>query len=70
MITSAANKGWAGDLAITDLSLAGLPAASVIRSAKVATIEAVDAGPLGRISGALLKKVLARIATEIGCEVP
>jgi mRNA interferase MazF len=68
MITSAVNRGWDGDLEITNLTLAGLPAASVIRPAKIATIEAVDASSLGRISVALLRKVLARLATEIGIE--
>ena len=68
MITSAANRGWDGDLEITNLTLAGLPAASAIRPAKIATIEAVDASSLGRISAALLRKVLARLATEIGIE--
>src|SRR5687768_14266533 len=35
MITSAANRGWAGDVAITDLATAGLPAASIVRPAKI-----------------------------------
>jgi mRNA interferase MazF len=68
MITSAVNKGWNGDLEITNLELAGLPAASVIRPAKIATIEAGDATSLGRISAALLKKVVARLSAEIGVE--
>src|SRR3954454_5784005 len=47
MITSAANRGWAGDVAISDLAIAGLPAASIVRPAKIATIEARDAEQLG-----------------------
>ena len=47
MITSALNRGWAGDVAITDLKLAGLPAPSIVRPAKIATIEARDAERLG-----------------------
>jgi mRNA interferase MazF len=43
MITSAENRGWAGDVPVSDLALAGLPAPSVIRTAKIATIDAVDA---------------------------
>ena len=39
MITSAANWGWPGDAAVSDLRRAGLPALSVIRTAKIATIE-------------------------------
>jgi mRNA interferase MazF len=49
MITSAENRGWDGDVMVGDLDAAGLPAPSVIRTAKVATIEARDAEPLGRI---------------------
>jgi len=43
MITSAENRGWAGDVPVSDLALAGLPAPSVIRTAKIAIIDAVDA---------------------------
>lgn len=47
MLTSAANRGWPGDVAVSDLTTAGLPAASVVRRAKVATIEAQDAERIG-----------------------
>ena len=49
MVTSAANRGWLGDVAVSDLAAAGLPAASVIRSAKIATIEARDAERIGHL---------------------
>lgn len=49
MITSAENRGWQGDVAVEDLARAGLPAPSVIRCAKIATIEAGDAVGLGSI---------------------
>lgn len=49
MITSAENRGWPGDVAIRDLAMAGLPADSVVRTAKIATIEARDAEPIGSI---------------------
>jgi mRNA interferase MazF len=49
MITSAANRGWAGDVAITHLTAAGLPAASIVRPAKIATIDARDAERLGTL---------------------
>ena len=39
MITSAENQPWHGDVPIFDLATAGLPAPSVIRTAKIATIE-------------------------------
>ena len=47
MITSAIHRRWAGDVRISDLSLAGLPAASIVRSAKVATVEAPDVERIG-----------------------
>jgi len=49
MITSAANRGWPGDVSVSDLRVAGLPAASVVRPAKLATIEARDAEHLGTL---------------------
>src|SRR5690348_4705999 len=49
MITSAANRGWAGDVEVSDLRQAGLPAPSVVRPAKIATIEARDAERLGAL---------------------
>lgn len=47
MITSAANRGWEGDVGISDPVTAGLPAPSIVRTAKIATIEASDAALLG-----------------------
>jgi mRNA interferase MazF len=40
MITSLQNRGWPGDVVVSDLSRAGLPAPSVVRTAKIATMEA------------------------------
>ena len=49
MVTSAAHRGWPGDVAVSDLRAEGLPAAAVVRSAKIATIEAGDAEPIGQL---------------------
>jgi len=49
MITSAANRGWTGDVMISDLPKAGLPVPSIVRTAKLATIEARDAQRLGTL---------------------
>jgi len=49
MITSAANRGWPGDVPVSDLASAGLPAPSLVRSAKIATIEAGDAQLIGHL---------------------
>lgn len=68
MITSAENRGWPGDVAVSNLPLAGLPVASVIRTAKIATIEAADAARLGRVSPAVLRQVASRLAGELGLD--
>lgn len=49
MITSAENRGWPGDVAISDPAAAGLPAPSVVRTAKIATIEAKEAERIGAL---------------------
>lgn len=49
MITSAANRGWSGDVPISDIGAAGLPIPSIVRPAKIATIEARDAERLGSL---------------------
>jgi mRNA interferase MazF len=68
MITSAGNRGWPGDVTLHDLATAGLPVASVIRTAKIATIEASDATKLGRAPAALLRQVARRLARELGLD--
>jgi len=52
MITSAENRGWPGDIVVTDTGDAGLPAPSVIRTAKIATIEADGATSIGCLAPA------------------
>ncbi len=52
MITSAMHRGWPGDVLISDLDRAGLPAPSIVRPAKIATADARDAEPLGRLPAA------------------
>ncbi len=69
MITSAANRGWPGDVAVSDLRAAGLPAPSVVRCAKVATIEARDAERIGTLPPGERRRVaqqLRRTPTALG----
>ena len=70
MITSAANRPWPSDVQISDLEAAGLPAPSVIRTAKIATIETRDAERIGQLPPddrlqvtATLRHYLARAST-------
>jgi mRNA interferase MazF len=58
MITSADNPAWDCDVAVSDLKLAGLPAPSVVRPAKIAT---VDAARILRRTGKLTAKDAKRV---------
>ena len=49
MVTSAGNRRWRGDVLVSDLAAAGLPAPSVVRSAKITTIERPNAERIGRL---------------------
>ena len=70
MITSAENRGWSDDVVVSDLRLAGLPAPSVVRPAKIATIEARDADRLGRLAAADRAKVAAGLRRILAKLVP
>src|SRR5690554_2311575 len=60
MITSADNRRWPGDVELEGhySADAGLPAPSIIRPPKIATIEAVHAGRIGSIDEDLMNQVL------------
>ena len=66
MITSAQNRGWIGDVPLQDMKRARLPAASIIRTAKIATIDAKDAVKLGTLRPTNLDVVLDSISEELG----
>ena len=65
MITSAENRAWPDDIAIADLVSAGLPAPSVVRTAKIATIEAKDAEKLGTAALPVREGVAAALAWRL-----
>jgi mRNA interferase MazF len=62
MITSAENRRWHDDVVVSDLGKAGLPAPSVIRCVKIATIETQDAERIGILAQSGRKKVAAHLA--------
>ena len=69
MITSAHNRGWPGDVMISDLTACGLPAPSLVRTEKIATIEARDAqvmGVLAEVDRGAVTAGLRRILAEAG----
>ena len=65
MITSAENRGWTDDVPVADLKMAGLPVPSLIRSAKIATIDASHASKLGRVSPVQMRLVTGRLVREL-----
>ena len=52
MITAAENTPWPGDVAVRGLRRAGLPIASVIRCAKIATVDIRQIERIGRLGSA------------------
>lgn len=57
MITSAANRRWPDDILIADHADRGLPVASLIRPAKIATIDAAAADRIGTLDAERMAKV-------------
>ena len=70
MITSADNRGWPGDVGISDLGTAGLPAPSIVRPAKIATVDARDAQRLGTLPGADRKAAATGLRAILGSSAP
>jgi mRNA interferase MazF len=67
MITSAGNAPWSCDVTITDLARAGLPAPSVVRTAKIACIEpARIERRAGRLDKAAAKAVTQKLRGFLG----
>jgi mRNA interferase MazF len=65
MITSAENRRWDNDVVISDLDTAGLPAPSMVRCAKIATIESRDADRIGALPAVDRKKVSGHLARTL-----
>lgn len=63
MITSAENRAWPGDISIPNYERSGLPAASVVRPFKIATIEARHADRIGKIAKPTLRHVMRQLQT-------
>lgn len=71
MITSAANRRWADDVAIEgDHAALGLPVPSLIRTAKIATIDATAAEGIGVLDEARMLAVRRAVARNVGVGEP
>lgn len=67
MITSAANREWPGDVSLAENHQeVGLPVPSIVRSAKIATIEARHADRLGSLPGPLWARVASALRGHLG----
>jgi mRNA interferase MazF len=67
MITSSDNAPWSSDVTIIDLARAGLPAPSVVRTAKIACIEpARIERRAGRLDKATAKAVAQKLKGFLG----
>ncbi len=67
MITSAENRGWDSDVAVSDLTAAGLPAPSLVRPAKIATADAERVlRRIGKLSAKDSRAVAAQIKKFLG----
>ncbi len=65
MITSAAHRRWPHDVEITDLTAAGLPAPSIVRPTKIATLEADDAEQAGQLPRPDRRAVAAALSASL-----
>ncbi|WP_200254900.1 hypothetical protein [Thiococcus pfennigii] len=61
-------RGWPGDVVLDELSGTGLPTPFVIRTAKVAAIEARDATRLSGIGDGVRAEVLGRLRGHLGID--
>lgn len=67
MITSAEHRRWPGDVALgRRYGEAGLPAPSLIRTSKIATVEAARMLPLGRMPASFMETVRAEVDQALG----
>lgn len=65
MITSAENRPWNGDVPIHDHKAAGLPAPSIVRPVKIATVEGRHVDAIGKLPEATLRTVMVQVRALI-----
>ena len=68
MITGASHRVWPGDVPVSEP--VGLSIPSIVRTAKIATVEATDATKVGRLSRPDQLGVHAHLATALGAAKP
>lgn len=64
MITSRDNRGWKSDVEVSDYAKAGLPAPSIVRAAKIATVDTSRiVRRIGRLNSADRSRVIKALQT-------
>lgn len=66
MITSAENARWPGDVPVAAGGDSGLPVDSLVRTGKIATIEAASVERLGTLPDELMTQVNDRLRHTVG----
>lgn len=66
MVTNAAREAWPGDVPIPDAEVLGLRIPSKVRTAKVYTVEAAVARPIGRLDEATWSRVRDQVRRQLG----
>jgi mRNA interferase MazF len=67
MVTSAGNRAWDCDVTVSDLKTAGLPAPSLVRPAKIATVDAARIlRRIGRLSAKDSRALDAELKALLG----
>ena len=67
MITSIANRGWPDDVSLEErFAECGLRIPCVVRTAKIASLEAGRASKVGKLPDDLLRLVQTRVASHLG----
>ncbi|CAD7031801.1 type II toxin-antitoxin system PemK/MazF family toxin [Pseudorhizobium endolithicum] len=66
MITSAENRPWAADVAVPNRAEVGLPAPSVVRPVKIATVEGRHVERIGSLPETVLREVMKRVEAIVG----
>ncbi len=65
MITSATHRRWPDDIEIADFAAAGLSIPSIVRTAKIATVEAAASQVIGRLPAAQQQTITRLFADRL-----
>lgn len=67
MVTSAENREWPGDVSLAEnFAQFGLPAPSIVRTTKIATIESSTADRIGVLSNHVMRQIDEQFRRHLG----